>query len=234
MPGGLTTRAAPTATSAAAAALVALVTVAGCNGSGTGQVRGTVTVPICQMSGAYDLAPDFFGVDRVGDTLFVRIMRGGGPAEYSDNLVLTVTDAPSVARQLDAATEVTLPVGPPYTPGVIVHAVFYPNWSCGRHRVTRIAENVGLPVHDGSITFRRIDRGPNAPPSADGVDPRTIDVTAFTFSMSDPRPIGSLMRPLGSPAYDDMLDPSTPVGSAELSGSFRTVFDRGRPSQLFP
>jgi hypothetical protein len=219
------------------AACAALALAAGsCAGAGEGSVSGTINVPVCQLSGAYDLNASFFGANRYGNSLQIRIQNGGGPPDYTDNLILTIDDTTRVTAaiatspMLDAQGNriATLPVGPDATGGIVVHATLSPNHSCGRLKVTRFGQTVGLPAVSGSITFRSIDQGPDPDPDTAAAfpDPRLTDVTAFHFVMNDPRPIGS-------PAPED-LDPHSPIGSAELSGSFRFEYSRRVPAVLFP
>jgi hypothetical protein len=216
-------------------ALIAAATVAlvGCAGAGEGEARGTLTAPGCGLEGAYDLRPTFFGANRTGPVLSIRIQRGGGPADFTDHLLVVLEDTDAIAARLASSNErdssgqpvVTLPVGPSGAENVLVHAFLAPNQACGHTNVTELGQNVGLPAYAGSITFRRVDVGDGARAEAAGNRERLTDVPAFQFHFLDPRPMG--------PAAPEGVSPDTPVGSAELSGWFRFSYSRRPPAQEF-
>lgn len=204
-------------------------------GVGEGQVRGQARVPLCRIDGEYDLEASFYGAMRDGRALTIRIQPGGGPPDYTDHLYVRVDDTEEVHRRLVASPErdaqnrpvVTLRVAPSGTPGVLVHALFSPVRTCGRTKVTRLGQNVGLWAYDGAITFRSIDRGDAPPGGGTGTaEDRLTDVAAFEFRLHDPRPVGT-------PA-PDWVSPDDPVGEAELRGHFRFYYSRGAAAQLFP
>lgn len=204
-------------------------------GVGEGTVAGTVRVPLCMINGAYDLHPSFFAGLRDGATLTIRIQDGGGPPDFTDNLVIRVDDVHEVARLLAASTEVddqgrrvvTLPVGIQGSAGVLVHALFSPTRTCGRTKITRLGQNVGLWAYAGTMTFRSIDLGEEQDPTATGTREDTLtDVAAFDLRLHDPRPIGT-----PHPSYVSAMDP---VGEAHLQGRFRFYYQRSVPAQPFP
>lgn len=199
-------------------------------GAGEGAIVGPVHVLVCNLDGAvYDLHPSFFGANRDGVAMTVRIQNGGGAAEYSDGLWLTIDDTEAVAHQIAESTDhdaqghpiATFPVGMRGDPGVIVHATLTLDWTCGRRKVTRLGQNVGLWAYAGSITFRAVDNpGPNASPE------RMTDVTELHLRLHDPRAVGP-NAPFGVPA-------SAPVGDAELNGHFSFRYSQRVPAQYFP
>jgi hypothetical protein len=213
------------------AALAALLVA--CAGSGEGEIRGQLVAPECRLDGGYDLHPTFFGADRSGVALAIRIQNGGSAPDFTDNLVITVDDTDEVAAQLARSTArdaegrpvVTLPVAPRGVPGVLVHATLSPNWSCGRRRVTALGQNVGLWAYEGTITFRAIDQGDRPQPAGAPERARLTDVSELRLRLHDPRPIG--------PVAPEGVPPDAAVGSAELSGWFRFEFSRSRPAQFF-
>ena len=215
-------------------AIAIVVSAAGCAGAGEGSVTGTTNVPICRLNGAYDLHASFYGANREGSLLWIRIQNGGGPSEYADGLWITIDDTDAVAAAIAASSErdadgnpvATLPVGQRGTPGVLVHATISLDWSCGRRKVTRLGENVGLWAYDGSITFRSIDLGPDVPATTANPDPRVTDVSAFHFRMHDPRAVG--------PNDVEGVPASTPVGDADINGYFKFRYTRAVPAQFFP
>jgi hypothetical protein len=195
-------------------------------------------VPVCELHGAYNLNPTFFGEDRFDQAMTLRLQHGGGTQDYADNLVILVDDTCAVARLIAASPErdaqgqpvVTLPVGLVSTPGLLVHATMSFNQSCGRIKVTRLGQNVGLPAVSGTMTFRSIDvhDDENAVP---GTDPDRTEVTAYHLVFRDDRELGP--PPTTSP-YPNNVGPHTPVGNAELSGAFTLERSRALPSVFFP
>ena len=211
----------------AAAALLALGLI-DCTGAGDGAVTGPVSIPVCRVGGTYDLHPSFYGADRYGTMMWIRIQDGGGSEEYADSLTIAIRDTGEIARRIAASTTldaqgrpvVTLPVGAASDPTVLVSALFTPSWSCGRRKVTRLGQTVGLPSVAGTITFRSVDD-----PGGAGSNPRLTDVTNFRFELRDDRPVG--------PNNVSGVSPDGPVGNAELSGWFRFVFSESVPAQMF-
>lgn len=206
-----------------------------CAGHGEGQVIGRVYSAPCRMDGGYTIHANFFSANRDGASITIRIQNGGGPPEYTDHLVITIDDTDRVAALLAQSMErdaegrpvVTLPVAPRGSPGVIVHATLFPNWTCGRRKVTRLGQVVGLWAYEGTMTFRSIDRGDRPQGTMDaGLDDRVTDVPAFHLRLHDPRPVGAVAPP--------DVPPDVPVGFAELTGSFRFRFSRGVPAVMFP
>jgi hypothetical protein len=216
-----------------AVALVAS-TFSSCVGAGEGALAGTAHVPVCELDGPYDLHPNFFSANRNGNAFWVRIQNGGGQAEYTDGLWVAVDDTAEVARAIASSTErdadgnpvATFPVGPRGIPGVIVHATLTLDWSCGRHKVTRLGFNVGLWAYEGTMTFRAIDQGPGVEATTAVPDPRLTDVSDVHLRLHDPRPVG--------PNAPHDISADTPIGDAEINGHFRFHYSRQVPAQFFP
>ncbi len=212
-----------------AGAVTLAIAASGCVGTGEGDIRGPVHVLVCNLNGSvFDLHPTFFGANRDGVALTIRIQNGGGVAEYSDGLWLTIDDTQQVIDRIAASTDrdaaghpvATFPVGMRGDPGVIVHATLTLDWTCGRRKVTRLGQNVGLWAYEGSVTFRAIDNGPGATPE------RLTDVTDMHLRLHDPRAVGP-NAPFGVAA-------TAPVGEAEMDGHFSFRYSQRVPAQIFP
>jgi hypothetical protein len=215
-------------------------------GRGDGHIAGTVHIPLCGMPAPgmpdpapYDLHPSFYAASREGNVLTIRIQNGGAPADYADHLVFEVDDTEAVTQQIDASGErdeqgnhiATLSVGPSGSPEVLVHAIFEPTLSCGRTKVTRLGQDVGLWAYSGTITFRSVDRGPNPPGVTTATYHRLTDVVRFDIALHDPRPVGVL--PATNVAPPAGVSPTDPIGDAHLAGWFRFQFDTSAPAQPF-
>ena len=211
--------------------LAIAVGAASCVGAGEGTISGTLNVPVCELSGAWNLEPSFYAANHEGSTMWIRIQHGGGEPEYTDGLWVTIDDTNAVASLLQASPArdaqgnpiVTLPVGMRGDPGVIIHATLTLDWSCGRHKVTRLGENVGLWAYQGTMTFSAID---NPQDGVDSTNGRLTDVTAFQFRVHDPRPVG--------PNAPHNVPQDAPVGDGDISGSFSFHYSRQIPAQFFP
>jgi hypothetical protein len=220
------------------AAAVGMRLLVGCAGQGEGEISGTLRVPICRLDGVYDLRPSFYGANREGRTLMIRIQNGGGDADYTDHLVISIDDTEAVAREIAASTEVdamgrrvkTFPVGmrpsEPWTEPpapeerYLIHASLHPNQSCGRTKVTKLGQVVGLWTYQGTMTFRAVDQ--QQPTEEEGL----TEVTDFHLQLIDDRPVGTT-----APAD---IDPDSPVGDGELSGWFRFYATRMVPANSWP
>ncbi|MDP3279350.1 MAG: hypothetical protein Q8Q09_29435 [Deltaproteobacteria bacterium] len=210
-----------------------------CIGAGEGEVRGTVSVPLCgvmfpsmvpgqPVGAAYQRSLNFFAAERTGRALQFRAQFGSGNAEYTDHLYFRIDDADALRAQIAAsgetdpvtgARQLTVPVGPQGAPGVLVHGYFVLRWSCGRQRASRLGINLSLPAVSGTMVLRSVDGGINDPE-------RLTDVSSFRLVYDDPRPIGD-------PAPTGFL-PTDRMGHAELSGNFRFRYSRALPAQGFP
>lgn len=215
----------------AAIVLAFAASASSCAGAGEGTISGTAHVAICEMNGAYNMEPSFYGANHEGSTMWIRIQHGGGQAEYTDGLWVTIDDTNAVATAIQASSMrdaqghpiATFPVGMRGDPGVIIHATLTLDWTCERHKVTRLGSNVGLWAYQGTMTFSAID---NPQPGVDSTNERLTDVTAFQMRMHDPRPVG--------PNAPHNVPADAPVGDADISGSFSFHYSRQIPAQFFP
>lgn len=121
-----------------------------CNpGSGTGEVHGTVTANDCELSDvAFNLEPDFFTAEAIGEQLQLRLQSGSDLQIRSDGVFIMVSDAAHVRRD---ALETPLVVGEGESADVRMS--FYLNARCpkGRHGTP-----VLMSATEGSVVFHDI------------------------------------------------------------------------------
>lgn len=138
---------------AGVAALVHVLAT-GCSvGDGSGTVSGTLDVPDC-WSGDFNLNPDFFAANPYGDSVTIRIQKGGDYASFSDGLSILVDnvheirgDAPYSPSLLGTPLTVSLPAGVsiagapviPQPDPSIVHMTLYLQKSCPTQNVALYA-----------------------------------------------------------------------------------------------
>jgi hypothetical protein len=196
----------------------------GCTvGEGVGTVRGQLRVPICGIDDdQYDLRPQFYGAEWQQGSLAIHVSQGGDTGEFSDELVLRVTDTAYIAAHLNER----IAVGPPgATP---VQAILRLNRACGRQSITRYAPNVGLEAMQGYVVFAAVYRGdPGGEAAA-----RLTHITEFSLSLRDARLVSNLRldRPLPEGPREP---PALEETRAELEGELQFYFSRGRPAQRF-
>lgn len=65
-------------------------------GVGEGEITGVVEDPICGLSGAYDLGPNFFVSNAVEGALEIRIQTDGDFEIFEDGIAIGVRDAAAV------------------------------------------------------------------------------------------------------------------------------------------
>jgi hypothetical protein len=218
-------------------------TVAACVGAGEGHASGPVNVPICRINRSVDWTLNYFAAERTGRILEFRAQTGGGVAEYTDHLYIRIDDTLELARRIASSNDVDASgqrvyraqVAPQGTAGVLVHGYLALRWSCGRTKTTRLGYNVALPIVRGTMEFRSVDQGGIEPPRwFDPPQPPT-DVSFFDLSFEDSRPVGD--PPPTNPPLSSFTPPiqaTDPIGSAQLRGRFRFVFDSAVPAQGFP
>ena len=95
-----------------AACLLALGPLGCTVGEGEGRVSSDhIWVAGC-WNGAFDLKPDFFGVNPdQGESLTIRVQRGDNIEDVSDGLIVLVNDLPEVRKQLGQDLQVGMPRG---------------------------------------------------------------------------------------------------------------------------
>lgn len=224
-----------------------LCVVAGCTISdGDGSAAGNLNLPTC-WSGSYDLAPDFFTASPYQEnSLSIRIQAGGDFQAFSDGMSIQVEDIATIRETLlGQPLKVDLPpaVVPPGEPVLPnpdparVGASLYLQKTCRTLNVALYATRVQLspsgacnddepricsvptsgPVGESTITFTHLYSGKIDESRADD---RLIEGSYHLF-FSDPRTL-----------CPGVLAP--PKCLAELKGTFRFYFQRGRPGQAFP
>src|SRR6478736_3025287 len=95
-----------------AACLLALAPLACTVGEGEGRVSSDhIWVAGC-WNGAFDLNPDFFGVNPdPGESLTIRVQRGDNIEDVSDGLIVLVNNLPEVRTRLGEDLPVGMPRG---------------------------------------------------------------------------------------------------------------------------
>jgi hypothetical protein len=200
---------------------IALAALSAC-GNGSGAVSGTVEIDPCykqaNLSGAYNLNPDYFVADMIyaADTqahpqnkVMIRVQHGGRRLDEADGIYINIAQSSLVANQLSQD------VGP----ATNLRASLVLNASCPDHPVEMEL--------DGTITFTSFG-------SASGTsNPETFKIgygdhlaANFTnLTIVDRRAIA-----LGGQGSV----PTAPQSSGTLTGNFDFVVQRGRGAQLFP
>lgn len=174
-------------------------------GNGEGRVGGTVAVPGCDVSDEpYELEPSFFGGEPVDGQYEIRIQHGSDFEDKSDGMLILVRDTERVRRELIG---LRIPITGEFDS--LVRVSLYLNESCPTGREE---PPVHFEARSGTITFTGI--------YAPSIDEDEVETTAqFDVEMVDP-----LSDPLGRDSER----------SAQLSGEFRFLYNRGRPAQRFP
>ena len=86
--------------------LLLLCFLSGCSEGDRGSLEGEFLV-VRACDGAedaifepYQLLPDFFALERLGEGAFLRVQRGGKPLHRSDALVMEITDPSFIEKRL--------------------------------------------------------------------------------------------------------------------------------------
>ena len=202
------------------ACLLALAPLGCTVGEGEGRVSSDhIWVAGC-WNGAFDLKPDFFGVNPdPGESLTIRVQRGDNIEDVSDGLIVLVNDLPEIRQQLGKDLEVGMPRGvtPSGMPIVLdrdppkVSLVLYLHNSCH-------LQNGTIYSTEGTINFSSLFSGD---PNESSSEARLTDAT-FDAKFADPR---------------ELVDLETEEDKAKvtsrITGNFRFFFQRGQPSQPF-
>lgn len=193
----------------------------GCTvGEGEGRVSSDhIWVAGC-WNGAFDLNPDFFGVNPdPGESLTIRVQRGDNIEDVSDGLIVLVNDLPEIRKQLGKDLPVGMPrgVAPSGVPIVFnpepakISLVLYLHNSCHLQNGTIYSVN-------GTINFNSLFSGD---PNESSSEARLTDAT-FDANFADPRELVDIQNP----------DDAAKVTS-RVTGNFHFFFQRGQPSQPF-
>lgn len=203
-----------------AACLLALAPLACTVGEGEGRVSSDhIWVAGC-WNGAFDLNPDFFGVNPdPGESLTIRVQRGDNIEDVSDGLIVLVNDLPEIRQQLGKDLPVGMPrgVAPSGVPIVFdpepakISLVLYLHNSCHLQNGTIYSIN-------GTINFSSLFSGD---PNESSSEARLTDAT-FDANFADPRELVDITDP----------DDAAKVTS-RVTGNFHFFFQRGQPSQPF-
>jgi len=191
----------------------------GCTvGEGEGWVRSEhLFVQNC-WNGPFDLQPDFFAANPArSGALIIRVQKGDNLEEFSDGLVVVVTNLAEARAAAGGTLEVGLPPGvsPPGVPVVFdpdpprVSLAVYMHQSCH-------VQNATVYSIAGTITFSSLFSGD---PNEDEADERLTEAT-FDATFADPRLL------VGDAASD-------PDVQSRVTGHFRFFFQRGQPAQPF-
>lgn len=196
----------------------------GCTvGEGEGSVKSDHLYVNGCWNGAFDLRPDFFGVNPdPGESLMIRVQRGDNVEDVSDGLIVIVYDLPEVRKHLNEALPVGMPRGvtPSGVPIVynpnppLVSLSLYLHNTC--HQQNGTVYSIESP--EGTITFSSLFSGDLNEGSSEN---RLTDAT-FTALFADPRELADVT----DQADKDAL-------TSKVTGNFRFFFQRGQPSQPF-
>ena len=196
----------------------ALAVLASCSvGSGTGSLRGSVSIADCNGTGwtedPVDLLPDFFSADYVEDPgtpgmlrrlLTIRMQHGSFREGDSNGMAVLVRDVNQIARE-----SIGVPITVSSDPAAPVELTLYLNERClsGFPR-DFVRVPVVLGAVSGTITF-------------DAVYAPDLSDTGFELAahFEDVR-------------FEDDIRPD--VRFAVMSGYFSFLYQRGRPAQRFP
>ena len=188
-------------------------------GTGTGDVHGSVSIESCSLeSDNFNLKVDFFAATYSDNSLIIRLQHTGDLQTFADGLILDIRDVKSVYENpgvpLDIAlvpsVETFLETGPtgvgdnahvPMTPHESpARATLYLNDTCPGNRLA-------FTDGEGTLTFDSIYY-----PNKDTLIEGTLDL-----SFIDPR------------SYED----GQVKDSASLTGTFRFHYDRNPQEQTF-
>ena len=203
-----------------AACLLALGPLGCTVGEGEGRVSSDhIWVAGC-WNGAFDLKPDFFGVNPdPGESLTIRVQRGDNIEDVSDGLIVLVNDLPEIRQQLGQDLQVGMPRG--VTPsGVPIKELEDPpkvSLSLYLHNSCHL-QNGTIYSISGIINFSSLFSGD---PNESSSEARLTDAT-FDANFADPREL----------AEANSEDEKAKVTS-RVTGNFRFFFQRGQPSQPF-
>jgi hypothetical protein len=196
----------------------------GCTvGEGEGRVSSAQLWVAGCWNGAFDLNPDFFGVNPdPGESLTIRVQRGDNIEDVSDGLIVLVNDLPAVRQQLGQELDVGMPRG--VTPSGVpflpveeqpappkVSLVLYLHNSCHQQNGTIYSTS-------GKITFSSLFSGD---PNESSSEARLTDAI-FDAQFADPRELVDLQT-------EDERD----AVRSRVTGNFHFFFQRGQPSQPF-
>lgn len=204
----------------AAACLLALGPLGCTVGEGEGRVSSDhIWVAGC-WNGAFDLKPDFFGVNPdQGESLTIRVQRGDNIEDVSDGLIVLVNDLPEIRQQLGKDLPVGMPrgVAPSGVPIVFDPDPAKISLSLYLHNSCHL-QNGTIYSIDGTINFSSLFSGD---PNESSSEARLTDAT-FDANFADPRELVDL----------ETEDERAKVTS-RVTGNFRFFFQRGQPSQPF-
>lgn len=228
-------------------------------GAGEGSIQGTLNVPDC-WTGQFSLAPDFFGGTPFQRTLDIRVQEGGDYVTYSDGIHILVRDIDAIlgtasnAGLLGSPIAVRIPaeVTPP---GVPVEADPSPSLIDFSLYLQRTCKTQNDALYAGTVTLNDDGTCDAATAGAPFVCPTSANATipAVTTAASTitfyhlfngiPEESDAAKR-LTEAKFDVYLaDPREicpgglgppPHCRGHLTGSFRFIFERGRPAQRFP
>jgi len=203
-----------------AGCLLALAPLGCTVGEGEGRVSSDhIWVAGC-WNGAFDLNPDFFGVNPdPGESLTIRVQRGDNIEDVSDGLIVLVNDLPEVRQQLGQDLQVGMPRGvtPSGVPVVELEDPPKVSLSLYLHNSCHL-QNGTIYSISGTINFSSLFSGD---PNESSSEARLTDAT-FDANFADPRELAE--------ANSD--DEKAKVTS-RVTGNFRFFFQRGQPSQPF-
>lgn len=205
-----------------AACLLSLALLGCTVGEGEGRVSSDhIWVAGC-WNGAFDLKPDFFGVNPdPEESLTIRVQRGDNIEDVSDGLIVLVNDLPAVRQQLGQPLDVGMPRGVAASGVPIVFNENPPKISLSLylHNSCHL-QNGTIYSISGKITFSSLFSGDANESSSDA---RLTDAT-FDAQFADPRELVDIS--------EDDPDARAKVTS-HVTGNFRFFFQRGQPSQPF-
>jgi len=203
-----------------AAGLLALASLGCTVGEGEGRVSSDhIWVAGC-WNGAFDLNPDFFGVNPdQGESLTIRVQRGDNIEDVSDGLIVLVNDLPKIREQLGQDLPVGMPRGVSPS-GVPVEFQDNPpkiSLSLYLHSSCHL-QNGTIYSIAGTINFSSLFSGD---PNESSSEARLTDAT-FDATFADPREL-----------VDLQTDAERAAVTSRVTGNFHFFFQRGQPSQPF-
>ena len=200
-----------------ATCLLALAPLGCTVGEGEGSVSSDDMWVAGCWNGAFDLKPDFFGVNPDQDeSLTIRVQRGDNIEDVSDGLIVLVNDLPEVRKLLGQDLPVGMPRGVSPS-GVPIEFKEDPpkiSLSLYLHNSCHL-QNGTIYSISGTINFSSLFSGdPNESSSEDRLTDATFDV-----NFADPR---------------ELVETDDPASvTSRVTGRFHFFFQRGQPSQPF-
>ncbi len=179
----------------------------GCSvGNGAGNAIGNVTAPTCELVDApMNLEFEFFAAQELEPSgLEIRMQEGADEPQLSNGIVIFIADSAMESARLGESIELSTAVDAP------VRMTYYLHAECGQIELNRLIDSP-QPVHyvaeSGTIRFNSI----YSPEVSNSLETSAVFENVHFVDPGD---------------ADQRF--------ADIDGSFRVIFNRGRPAQRFP